>query len=724
MTTIPPALRIWIPWIRRLAILLALSAIAMGLWRWSSIQARRWMDTSHTVAGWTWLLQGARWSEDGRILTIDSAQAQDSGTSLKARRIRLVWGQRDGGFFLPVGFDLEVGMVQARLHPRPEEPKHPSPKPPEPPRWGLGALPLGATIELDSLQLIGGRGDTQLLVEIHNTQASIHGPRRIALTVGEVRSGLAAGAMGLEGWADWSDADTLYLKLRSAARPNSVGDRDSVLLDAALQQKDLARGRIIASASVGASRSWAGSLPALGHAPAIHQLRLDVDAQASDSILRGKVNLILSTDSIQFLPPLDLSVGVEADSRQIRGQLQAWRRDGEGDSSALDLHLQGDLPKGDPFDANLKGRIRIRDLGMPLRKFEHPFDGVVDVASLDRKGAKIRYRTDAGSLFDAQASWAGLHWQVKADVAPEEPWAVAWVDSLHMDGHGTIHGHDSAGGAYFVVRARQPRIRPIRLDSLQTTLWIGGHGPRLEFGRIDAWSGDHRFVGSGRIPIADSLVHFQLSPESDTGAMAAVDAHFNGRAEIMARRFPSDGLQLDLPISPDFPVVADAALLFHPVEHSHQLRAEIQARVAGRSGGDSTGSDSVVVEADLHLTDSVMQAKKLQLRLGNSALEARFAFARRDSLWTLDTLDAATGGFDLAGLAILSDRLPRIQGKVVGRVGSIRGQGVGASVQATGLALDKDGKKTLLPDLFLWGNATPSTWAAGFPPPAAGSRSD
>lgn len=679
----------------RTGLVLALLVLGWVGWRAILDGVRSWLDSSHSVSGWTWKLFGARYTEDHRLL-VDSVSVSGTPLRLRARGVSLTWGLREGGYLSPAGMDLVVGRLDVWLLPTTTE-KQPQSRPKFPTR----DLPFRATLKLDSLLVRRGESsDTGLLVATYGIHAQVEGPRTVSVGLRRAESPLVAAqaAVGLR--ADWTNSDTLLLHIDTDVGSGCCA-QDTLRGDAALATSNLTLGRLRLSVRIEGSRQWREALPALGKAPALHQISLELDAQRGDSLLMGSLQLGMSTDSLMFIPPLDLSVSVKSDGKAADASVRAWRRDGIGDSASLDLDLSTVFPPQGVEASKAKGRIAIRNLGMPLRKFEHPFDGAIEVLSLDRLGAKAVYTTRAGSVFHAQSSWKPLHWSVVADIVPEEPWAVAWVDSLHMDGRGTIHGKDSAGGALFTVLARKPRIRPLRLDSLQTRLWIGA-GPLLVFETIQADAGDHRWNGKGRIAIKDSTVHFELAPDADSTAFAKLDARFSGQVSIVGRNFPSDGLPLDLPVSPTFPVRADANLGFSPTP-DHRLRARIEASLRGSPSGDPLAGDSVSAAVDLQMTDSAIMVPRLSVRLGSSSVDGKLALSLASLGWVLDTLQVSTPGLDLSKLASLSPKIPVLVGSVDGYLGSTRGEGVRANLRTIGPGIVKNGSTVKLPDLFLWG---------------------
>lgn len=681
--------------ISRLVLVLLLGVLGLLVWLSISNGTRSWLDAPHTMAGWTWQLFGADWTET-HSLKVDSATIVGAPVKISLKRMMARWGLSDGGFLSPAGADVSIGRVEVGLRPGSAAPKDTSPK-----TFPLGDLPLGARLGIDSLFVRkGDAANSPLLVAAFGTKASIEGPRTLSLSVRRVESPLVSAQASIVLRADWTDPDTLLLRLGTDIGSGCCA-QDTLTGDAALSKSDLGFGRLRLSVRIDGSRSWQEALPALAKAPALRQLSLEVDASRSDSAIVGALQLGMSTDSILFIPPLDVSVSVRAGEKAAAASVRAWRRTGAGDSANLEIDLSTEFAKGGPGASRAKGWVTIRDLGMPLRKFQHPFDGRIEVRSLDRSGAVATYTTRAGSVFDAQATWKPMHWTVVADIVPEEPWAVAWVDSLHMDGRGTIHGKDSAGGALFHVLARHPRIRPLRLDSLQTRLWIGG-GPLLVFKNIQADAGAYRWHGAGRIAIKDSTVHFELAPALDTSAFARLDARFAGNVEIVGRNFPSDGLPLDLPISPTFPVRADADLTFTPT-FDHKMIAAIKASLRGSPSGNPQAGDSLLASVDLHLTDSVLLVPRLSVKLGTSALEGKLALSRSLGNWILDTLEISTPGLDLSRLASLSPKVPALVGAVDGHLGSIRGQGVSANLRAIRPGIQQPAGLVQLPDLFLWG---------------------
>ncbi len=682
--------------VRRTLLVLLLAALGVFLWRTASQAARTWLDSSHSMAGWSWHLFGGRW-EDESTFIVDSAVVSGTPVSLGIDRIRIRWGARQGGFLSPVGADISLGKVDAQIHPRKSQEKTSGDL-----SFPLGDLPLGASLEVDSLFVRGGEpARTRLLGVVLGLRASVESPRSMAMSVRKLESPLVAAQASVVVRADWNQPDSLLVRLGTDVGSGCCA-QDTLRGEFSLSRANLSKGRGKLSVRIDASRSWQEALPALAKAPALRQLSLELDASRTDSTLIGYLQLGMSSDSILFIPPLDLSLSATADGRKGSASLRAWRRDGTGDSANLEADLATEFGKGGPAASRAKGLVTIRGLGMPLRRFQHPFDGRIAINSLDRQGAVATYTTRAGSVFDAQATWKPLHWSLVAQIAPEEPWAVAWVDSLHMLGKGTIHGRDSAGGALFHVLARDPRIRPLlRLDSLQTSLWIGA-GPVLVFQGIQADAGSHRWLGSGRIAIRDSTVHFELSPAMDSAAFARLDAKFSGQVGIVGRNFPSEGLPLDLPVAPTFPVRADADIVFVPTAN-HRSVASIRASLRGSPSGDPARGDSLVAGVDLRIADSSIKVQDLSIRLGASSLTGKVALSKGTTTWILDTLAIATPGLDLSRLSGLSPRIPELVGSVEGHLGSIRGQGVNADLRAIRPGIRKPEGLVVLPDLFLWG---------------------
>ena len=105
------------------------------------------------------------------------------------------------------------------------------------------------------------------------------------------------------------------------------------------------------------------------------------------------LSLGFGSDSIAFFPKMRYQIKCGLDTNQIRVVIDA--RDEH--RSGLHANLLAPLPRTGPlWNAVATGEIRIDGLGWSLRGFEHPLDGTILVDALDRKGASVQVRTDAG----------------------------------------------------------------------------------------------------------------------------------------------------------------------------------------------------------------------------------------------------------------------------------------------------------------------------------------
>lgn len=696
--------------IRRWALGLGLVlAVLMGLrigWGFALDEVRHWFSAQHGVGRWSWKLWGAR-REGFSVFELDSAVVRGPTIHLRLRSLRVEIAYGASAYPVPSAISLRARRLDLLpiASPKPDT---------SAPAFPDLALPLALHAELDTLVIRAQALDTgKVLASVRGIQLESEGPRRIVLGVHAAESPVVQAFVQATLAAEWTESDTLRLRLSAVASSGCCAS-DTLSADASLLRSNLRLGRARIKGRIEESRGWSEALPALAKAPALHAIGFDLSTSADRRGRRLHAAARLSTDSLAVLPPMDWNV--EADLAPLSAKLRVVGALPGSEESSLDIALSGTIPKTKSLDAiEATGEAAIRGLGMPINGFDHPFDSDVKILSLDRRGARVELTTAAGSRIQGQSQWKGMHWTLDGDIVAGEPWAMAWTDSLHLDGGARAHGQDSAGTALFDVVARHPRIRMVRLDSLSTHLRIALPGPRLTFSGIEARDSSRTWTGKGNISIPDSIVHFELSRAGDSSSLARLDVKIGGGVLIQAHDFPTQGLPLRLSGLPAFPMRVDAEF----------RRDAAVAGIAPVSLVTATArakpyQDSIHAFLEMSLADSLLRIERMRMAVGGSSVDGGLVLRLTESGWTLDTLRATTARLDLPDLRGLVPGFPDLRGHLSGHVLSQRGQGVSADLRLSAPAIAKQEGDVLLPDLLLWGER--DTLHLGGWWPLAGSR--
>jgi hypothetical protein len=697
----PARLRHW-----TLALGLVLATLLAAVVGWNALRdgVGRWLSGQHISGAWAWKVWGIR--RGGSVLAFDSLSVRGPSLRLKLRavRIQLQW---IAGIY-PVPASLSIHARRLDILPLPGKPDTSAPAFPH------LSLPLAVRVVLDSFFVRTGDVDTgRTVVSVQGIGLESEAGTRATAKVRSARSPSVAASAGASLEAQWTESDTLRLRLRIVAASGCCAS-DTLEGDASLSRKDLRLGRARMHGRVEESRGWSDVLPALAKAPALHGIDLDLSAFADRTGRNLHAKLGFATDSIAVLEPL--SWIIEADLAGREAKLRVLGNRPGAKQPNLDLRLEGRAPRSKGIEATqATGTASVQGLGMLINGFDHPFDSDVKILSLDAKGANVDLVTAAGSVVRGQVVWKGLHWVLDGDIAAGEPWAQAWADSLRVDGGGHAHGEDSAGTALFDVVARNPGIRMVHLDSLSTHVRIALPGPRLTFSGIEARDSSHLWTGHGNISIPDSVVHFELSPFGDTAARADLDVHIGGPVLIRARDFPSEHLPLRLAGLPTFPLLVDAEFRRDPPAPGASGISVISASARGRPF-----RDSLHAALSMSIADSSLEIGAMRVSVGNSHLDGGLALARTTAGWTLDTLRISTDSFDLLALHGLVPGLPDLGGRLYGHILSQRGQGVSADLRLDRPTISRPDGKLSLPDMVLWGER--DTLHLGGWWPLAGSR--
>lgn len=673
----------------------AILAILLGLLvclriGWSIAQERiaGWMGVEHSSAGWKWRVYGAR-RTGWRLLQADSIKASNASISLRLRFLRITWSRQSLPYPIAATVTATARSLDISLRPSVEKdtsaPAFPSSI------W----FPVEVEVALDSFRLgsTTGRDSGKNLLSIAGIRFASTSPFAAGVAIQRLEpAGLAMHAKA-KADVDWTNGDTLRIRLAGLASSGCC-EQDSLHVEASLYRRDLREGRFHLAASIESTRGWSELVPTLATAPAAHEISLDARGKTDLNHPQLEISLGFDSDSISFLPPMRLQLKGKMDSTRIRLGLDAVR----DAKNVLHADLFAPVPKkGGLANAIATGEIRINELGWSLRGFEHPLNGNIHVQSLDRKGASVQIHTDAGSDIQASATWKGMHWNLAGQVAANEPWAVNWVNGLALEEGGSVIGHDSAHGAFFGVVARQPRMtNVVALDSLATRLWIGA-GPHLVFSGIRGWGSGTTLVGSGDISIPDSLVRFELRPQSDSVALAEMEARFSGSIRISATSFPTKGLPLRLPFPLPFDGRVDGTLRHDPPRTDEKSVSWVEATLRAKPQ-----ADSLHLGVDLAIHDSSIHLPRIRLDIGSSSIDGSLAASAGTLGWGLDTLRLATEKLELASIAGLWPKIPSLKGRLRGYFLSQRGQSIQAQARLDAPEIAGEDRSIQLPDLLLW----------------------
>ena len=433
--------RRWIP----LALLLALAA---GLWiGWVVLRRAvvEWVTSEHRVGEWVVRPYG------GRILSLESVLADSirvtgPGVRLVARELRLSWFRHLGSpvHRFPFLLTLDVSRLSVELVAAP--PRAPSTDPLRFP--STLRLPVALEVRLGSLDV---RRDSTLRIDLRGMEATTLGPSAAGISWREARSRGIEAALAGRADLDWG-LDSLRGNLGLLASSGCCA-RDSATVAISAPFDDLSTGRARADVAVEALAHWSSVVPGLAKAPVVEDIRIHVEAwRRSGSVPTVDARLSFRCDTVLFAPALDWDVHARTDSVGTTLVMAARGRKG----ARLDLSLQaaGDLDSAVRLD-RFSGKASIEGMGYFLSGQPHPFDGDIEVSSLGMKGGRAVVRLASGSVVDGGATWKGLHWDFVADIAPEEPWAVAWVPGISLPLGGGGRGGAPGGGAVFPSGAQR-----------------------------------------------------------------------------------------------------------------------------------------------------------------------------------------------------------------------------------------------------------------------------
>lgn len=676
---------------RAVALLAALAGMLVLLhvgWNYAQDRIARWMGVEHSMAGWKWRLFGVRrtgWS----LLEIDSATASSATVSLKLRIARIALEGRAVPYLLPLSLTVHGRSLEVSTRPNPV-------KDTSAPRFPAAIrFPLRLEAGLDSFRLVsaGGRDPGRQILSIQGIRVASVSPFGADVAARRIEPGSLAMHVGVGAFVDWRSGDTLRVRLAALAATGCC-QQDSLRLDAALSRSDLRRGRARLAADIESTRGWGEIVPALAKAPGLHRITLDARGRSDGDRRDLDLDLGFDADSIAFFPKMRYRIAAGLDADRI--QLDIDARDEK--ESGLHAKLSAPVPRSGPLsNAVASGEIRIDGLGWTLQGFDHPLDGTILVDALDRKGASVQVRTDAGSRIVADAAWKGLRWNLAGRIAPQEPWAVGWVNGLSMEQTGSVYGHDSAGGAFFAVTARQPRMTAVvALDSLSTNLWIGP-GPHLVFTGIEARDSGNTWLGTGDIAIRDSLIRFELRPQSDSIGSANLEVRLGGGVVIAANSFPTKGLPLRLPFALPFEGRVDGGLRRDAPPPGGKSISRVEATLRAKPR-----RDSVRLGVELAIGDGSVRLPRIQLDVAGSRLSGSLATSAGADGWGLDTLRLRTDSFDLSRAAGLWPGVPSLKGMLRGHFLSQRGTAITAHAKLESAEITGSDKPFLLPDLVLW----------------------
>lgn len=675
--------RRWIP----LALLLALAA---GLWiGWIVIRRAvvEWVTSEHQVGDWIVRPHG------GRILSLeaiqaDSIQVTGPGVRLVARELRLSWYRYLGTPLhrFPFLLRLEVARMDVDLLPAP--PRAPST---EPVRFPSNLrLPVALEVRLGSLKV---RRDSTLGIDLRGLEAGTVGPSAVGLSWREARSkGIEA---ALAGRADLSwGLDSLRGNLGVLASSGCCA-RDSATVSFSAPFEDPTTGRVRADVSVEALGHWSSVVPGLAKAPAVEDIRLHVDAWRRPGSVPGvDARLSFRCDTVLFAPVLNWDVHARTDSVGTKLVVSADGKEG----ARLDLSLQatGDLDSAIRLD-RFSGTASVAGIGYFLSGQHHPFDGEVEVRSLGMKGGRAVVRLASGSVVEGGATWKGLHWDFVADIAPEEPWAVAWVPGLALPLGGRASGRDTVGAAIFEAVAYGPRYRFVDADSLKVSARLDLN--EIRFPRIGLYHDGASWSGGGHVGWVEPGYAFSLAPDSGYGT-ARVEGDFLGGVLVDVQDFPSAGLPFsDSTWKAPFPLRMSASFERTAPTLKDSARMTLAAHLRAKPA-----NDSLHVRLEAAMEGARAKVSSLRLDLGEGSLDGTLEVFQEDSTWRLSSVRSAFRNIELEKLVPLWPGLPQVRGRLDGSVAMSRDSGVSGDLRLGGFALQGEkGEWTVLPDLVAWG---------------------
>jgi len=159
----------------------------------------------------------------------------------------------------------------------------------------------------------------------------------------------------------------------------------------------------------------------------------------------------------------------------------------------------------------------VKDLYLDLGHQHMLVDAQIKNATWHGDSATVELQTVTGSLFKANITHLAdpivtLH----ADVASDEPWAIAWCDShLHIQSPATIDGTYTQGIFEADVKAVVPFAYRAMADEMTTHLSLSSSGITFNSGTILTRGVMHTF--DGEVIWDPSDEHFQFEVKQDTG---------------------------------------------------------------------------------------------------------------------------------------------------------------------------------------------------------------
>jgi len=675
-------LRRWLPW----ALLLALVAGAWLGW----IQLRRavvaWISQEHRVGGWSIQAFG------GRIASIETVHADSilvsgPGARLAVRAIDLSWFRHPGPPVHRFPFLLELRVARLVVDVLPSSaPK----KDAGPPAFPASIrLPVAVRVALGALEV---RKDSTLDLRMRDLRMASAGDATLAASWGELRFGrIPADASG-ELDVDWS-RDSLRAGVRTLLSSGCCA-RDSLVLDAVRPFGNLLAGRASAHARVASIASWNEVLPVLVRVPGVDDIRLDAEVvQIPDRQPSVRARLECATDSVLFVPRLRWSIEALTDS--VMSSVKVLAEGRKGVSLTVDLAAAADLRSALEKDL-FSGEVGVEGIGYDLVNQPHPFDGKVEVRSIGLVGGEGGVRFASGSVVRGGAVWKGLHWYCDGQIAAGEPWAVAWVPGLGLEG-ARVTGRDTVGAALFHVMGRGVRYHSIGSDSMEVGVDLALD--RIRFPKIRLWRSGRSWSGDGHVDWKNEQGYaFALSPDTGAGT-ARVEGDFFGRVWADLESFSTEGLPIDDPRARlPYPVSVSGRFERLPPTRSDSASMSLSARLLARPS-----EDSLELVFDAFQKGAGAEVTSARLTLGDAVLDAGLKVQTDSVGWRLSALRTSFSGVDLERFAAIWPGLPVLRGRVEGVVAMSRADGVSADARVKGLALKGDEGWTTLPDLVVWG---------------------
>lgn len=676
-----PHLRRWLPW----AVLLAMVAGAWFGW----IQLRRavaaWASQEHRVGDWSIQAFG------GRIASIETVQADSLRVSgpaarLVVRGLELSWFRHLGVPAHRFPFLLEVRAQALSVDLVPSTASRDTSAPAFP---ASIRLPVALRLSLGNVRIAG---DSTIDLRVRDLRAASAGEAAFAASWGEIRWGSVPAESSGELDLDWS-RDSVRGGVRTLLASGCCA-RDSLALEVARPFGNLLLGRAAIRARVASLAGWNEVLPALVHVPRVEDILLEAEVvQFADRPPSARAGLSCATDTVLFAPALRWDIDVSTDS--VQSALRVRAEGNKGVSLGIDLAAAADLRTALEKDL-FAGKAVVAGIGFDLAGQPHPFDGEVEVRSIGMVGGEGVVRLASGSVVRGGAVWKGLHWHCDGQIAAAEPWAVAWVPGLGLDG-ARVTGRDTVGAALFRVVGAGVRYHSIESDSMEVGVDL--RLDRIRFPRIRLWRAGRSWSGDGHVDWKSQPGYaFSLAPDSGEG-MARVEGDFLGRVWADLEDFPTEGLPITDPRARlPYPVSVTGRFERLPPTRADSASMSLSARLLARPA-----DDSLELVFDAFQKGAVAEVTAARLTLGGAVVDAGLHATIDSSGWKLDGLRASFLDVDFERFASLWPGLPVLRGRVEGSLAMSRGEGVSANARVKGLALSGDQGWTALPDLVIWG---------------------